>query len=170
MTRNQGKINISSRQRMSLNLPDPTPLVYINDRQLFSSFDELGFMQMIEIDEIFIDSRAIVASMNNNAGIIKIYTKKPKKGYFSKPNPNSFFMKDAFSDNVSFKNEEYANTQSIGFDNFAILGWFPRISSNESGDFGFDVIDYNKTKSKIIIDGMDSEGNLFHEEKIVDLK
>ena len=37
-------------------------------------------------------------------------------------------------------------------------------------DFGFDVIDYNKTKSKIIIDGMDSEGNLFHEEKIVDLK
>ena len=170
VTRNQGKINISSRQRMSLNLPDPTPLVYINDRQLFSSFDELGFMQMIEIDEIFIDSRAIVASMNNNAGIIKIYTKKPKKGYFSRPNPNSFFMKDAFSDNVSFKNEEYANTQSIGFDNFAILGWFPRISSNESGDFGFDVIDYNKTKSKIIIDGMDSEGNLFHEEKIVDLK
>jgi len=170
VTRNQGKINISSRQRMSLNLPDPTPLVYINDRQLFSSFDELGFMQMIEIDEIFIDSRAIVASMNNNAGIIKIYTKKPKKGYFSKPNPNSFFIKDAFSDNVSFKNEEYANIQSIGFDNFAILGWFPRISSNESGDFGFDVIDYNKTKSKIIIDGMDSEGNLFHEEKIVDLK
>jgi hypothetical protein len=170
VTRNQGKINISSRQRMSLNLPDPTPLVYINDRQLFSSFDELGFMQMIEIDEIFIDSRAIVASMNNNAGIIKIYTKKPKKGYFSKPNPNSFFIKDAFSDNVSFKNEEYANTQSIGFDNFAILGWFPRISSNESGDFGFDVIDYNKTKSKIIIDGMDSEGNLFHEEKLVELK
>lgn len=170
VTRNQGKINISSRQRMSLNLPDPTPLVYINDRQLFSSFDELGFMQMIEIDEIFIDSRAIVASMNNNAGIIKIYTKKPKKGYFSKPNPNSFFIKDAFSDNVSFKNEEYANIQSIGFDNFAILGWFPRISSNESGDFGFDVIDYNKTKSKIIIDGMDSEGNLFHEEKIVDFK
>ena len=170
VTRNQGKINISSRQRMSLNLPDPTPLVYINDRQLFSSFDELGFMQMIEIDEIFIDSRAIVASMNNNAGIIKIYTKKPKKGYFSKPNPNSFFIKDAFSENVSFKNEEYANIQSIGFDNFAILGWFPRISSNESGDFGFDVIDYNKTKSKIIIDGMDSEGNLFHEEKIVDLK
>jgi hypothetical protein len=125
---------------------------------------------MIEIDEIFIDSRAIVASMNNNAGIIKIYTKKPKKGYFSKLNPNSFFLKEAFTDNGTFKNEEYLNPQSIGFNNFAILGWSSRISSNENGDFKFDVIDYNKDKSKIIIEGMDGEGNLFHEEKIVELK
>jgi len=170
VSRNQGKVSISSRQKTSLNLPNPTPLVYINDRQLFSSYDELGFMQMIEIDEIFIDSRAIVASMNNNAGIIKIYTKKPKKGYFSKLNPNSFFLKEAFTDNGTFKNEEYLNPQSIGFNNFAILGWSSRISSNENGDFTFVVIDYNKDKSKIIIEGMDGEGNLFHEEKIVELK
>lgn len=169
VTRNQGKINISSRQRMSLNLPDPTPLVYINDRQLFSSFDELGFMQMIEIDEIFIDSRAIVASMNNNTGIIKIYTKKPKKEYFSK-SPNSLFIKEGFANTVFFKNEEYLNTKSVGFDNFAILGWFPRISTNDQGNFVFDIIDYNKDKAKIIIEGMDSQGNLFHEEKLVELK
>ena len=170
VTRNQGKINISSRQRTSLNLPDPTPLVFINDRQLFSSYDELGFMQMIEIDEIFIDSRAIVASMNNNAGIIKIYTKKPKKGYYNKPNPNSFFIKDGFSNNAPFKNEEYLNTQSVGFDNYALLAWSPREFSNEKGDFSFEVIDYNKTNIRIIVEGMDSEGNLFHEERVVDLK
>ena len=34
----------------------------------------------------------VTALVSIAAGIIKIYTKKPKKGYFSKPNPNSFFI------------------------------------------------------------------------------
>ena len=79
-------------------------------------------------------------------------------------------IKEGFADTVFFKNEEYLNTQSVGFDNFAILGWFLRISTNDQGNFVFDIIDYNKNKAKIIIEGMDSEGNLFHEEKLVELK
>ncbi|MDI1315821.1 hypothetical protein [Flavobacterium sp.] len=168
--RDEGNIKITVRQKNSLNLPDQTPLVYVNDRMLFNSYDEIEFMKMIDIEEIYIDSHAIVASMNNNHGIIKIYTKRPKTGYFSKPNPNSFFIKEAFSENVSFKNAEYDNTQTKGFDNFGVIGWSPRIITTENGNFSFDVIDYNKSKCKIIIEGMTPEGELFQTERIVELK
>lgn len=168
--RDEGNLKITVRQKTSLNLPDQTPLVYVNDRMLFGSYDEIEFMKMIDIDEIYIDSHAIVASMNNNCGIIKIYTKRAKTGYFDKPKPNAFFIKDAFSDTVSFKNADYENTQSQGFDNFGLLGWSSRIVSTENGNFTFDVIDYNKAKCRIIVEGMTPEGKLFQEEKIVELK
>ncbi len=168
--RNEGNIKITVRQKNSINLPDQTPLVYVNDRMLFNSYSEIEFMKMTDIEEIYIDSHAIVASMNNNHGIIKIYTKRPKTGYFNKPNPNSFFIKDAFSEIVPFKNSEYENTQTKGFDNFGVLGWSPRIITNESGDFMFDVMDYNKSKCKIIIEGITPEGKLVQAEKIVELK
>ena len=168
--RDEGNLKITVRQKTSLNLPDQTPLVYVNDRMLFGSYDEIEFMKMIDIDEIYIDSHAIVASMNNNCGIIKIYTKRAKTGYFDKPKPNAFFIKDAFSDTALFRNADYENTQSQGFDNFGLLGWSPRIVSTENGTFTFDVIDYNKRKCRIIVEGMTPEGKLFQEEKIVELK
>ncbi|HNP32644.1 MAG TPA: hypothetical protein PKN96_05080 [Flavobacterium sp.] len=168
--RTPGNINITSRGKASLNLPDPTPVVYIDDRQLLFHFDELEYMQMITVDEIYIDAHAIVASMNNNQGIIKIYTKKLKTGYFSKPNPNAFFIKDAFTDAGSFKNADYQNTQTKGFDNFGIIGWLPKITSDESGNFQFEVIDYNKSKCRTIIEGMTPDGKLYHQEKTVELK
>jgi hypothetical protein len=170
VTRNLGDVYISSRQRMSVNAASPTPLVYIDDRVLFSSYNELDIMQMTEIDEIYIDSHKIGASMNNNVGIIKIYTKKPQNNLFSKPDPNSFFVKEAYSLNYPFKNSDYQNTQNKGFDNFGILGWSALIKTNENGDFMFDLVDYNKPKCKIILEGMTAEGEVYHQEKIIDLK
>lgn len=170
VTRNLGDVYISSRLRTSVNAASPTPLIYIDDRVLFSSFNELDIMQMTEIDEIYIDSHKIGASMNNNVGIIKIYTKKPQNNLFSKPDPNSFFVKEAYSLNYPFKNSDYQNTQTKGFDNFGILGWSAFIKANENGDFMFDVIDYNKPRCKIILEGMTVEGEVYHQEKIIDLK
>jgi len=134
------------------------------------SYAEIEFMKMIDIDEIYIDNHAVVASMNNNHGIIKIYTKRAKNGYFDKTDPNAFFIKEAFSDAVSFKNDNYENTQSQGFDNFGILGWSPKTISADNGNILFEVTDFNKAKCKVIIEGMTPEGKLFQEEKTVDLK
>lgn len=170
VSREIGNVQISARGNSSLNSANPTPLVFIDERQLYFNFDELELLQMINIDEIYIDPRAIVASINNNQGIIKIYTKKPKNSYFSKSNPNSFFIKEAFSNNDSFKNSDYQSTLSKGFDNFGIIGWSPKIKSDEKGNFLFSIIDYNKQNCKVIIEGMTSDGQLFHEEKIVELK
>ncbi len=169
VTRNLGDVYITSTQRMSLNSSNPTPLVYIDDR-LLSSYNELDIMQMTEIDEIYIDSHAIATSINNNAGIIKIYTKKPENKIFSKPDPNSFFVEEAYSINHPFINSDYQNTQSTGFENYGVLGWSALIRSNDNGDFQFDITDLNKPKCKVIVEGISAEGELYHQEKIVELK
>ena len=170
VTRNMGDVYITIRQRMSLNSANPTPLISIDDRILFSSFNELDIMQMTEIDEIYISAHTMSASMNNNVGTIRIYTKKPQNNVFGKPDPNSFFVKQAYSVYYPFKNSDYQNTQSKGFDNYGIIGWSALTRTGDSGDFLFDVIDYNKSKCRVIIEGMTADGELYHEEKTIDLK
>ena len=105
-------------------------------------------------------------------GIIKVYTKKNNCTicYQQKTNPNLFYIKNGFSRINTFKNPDYDNIQNEGFDNFGIIQWSPRITSDDSGQFIFEIPSYNLLKGKLIIEGITSEGKLFHEEKIVDLK
>lgn len=165
-----GKINIYSRLPQISAGPPPTPIVYIDDRQLYFDYYELEFLKMDEIDEIYINALAIVAGINNNLGIIRIYTKKQQNTYSKKSNPNSFFVKDAFSKNSTFQNSEYENASSNGFNNFGTINWFTKTISDSNGDFIFDILDYNKKNCKIIIEGMTTDGQIFHEEKVVQLK
>ena len=163
-----GKINIYTRLPGVAQLP--TPIVYIDDRQLYFDYQELEFIKMDELDEIYINSIAIVPSINNNLGIIRIYTKKQQNAYSKKPNPNSFFVKDAFSKSSTFQNLDYAGASSNGFNNFGIISWFTKTISDSNGNFTFDILDYNKKNCKIIIEGMTTDGQIFHEEKVAQLQ
>jgi hypothetical protein len=164
-----GKINIYSALPSGGLLP-PTPVVYIDDRQLYFDYYELEFLKMDDLDEIFINSLAIMPNINNNIGIIRIYTKKQQNTYSKKPNPNSFFVKDGFSKSNTFQNLEYENASSNGFNNFGTINWFTKTISDSNGNFTFDILDYNKKNCKIIIEGMTTDGQIFHEEKVVQLK
>jgi hypothetical protein len=132
--------------------------------------DELDIMLMEEIDEIYLSPYAIVPSLNNNQGVIKIYTKKLPPKRIQKQDTNKFFVQSAFAHNINFKNVIYDSIQNEGFDNYGIMQWTPKITSDDSGQFFFEIPNYNITKSKIIMEGMTPEGKLFHEEKIIDLK
>ncbi|WP_233584080.1 hypothetical protein [Flavobacterium sp. GSP6] len=165
-----GKINIYSRLPQLSVGPPPTPIVYIDDRQLYFDYYELEFLKMDELDEIYINALAIVAGGNNNLGIIRIYTKKQQNTHSKKSNPNSFFVKDAFSKSSTFQNLEYENASSNGFNNFGTINWFTKTISDSNGNFTFDILDYNKKNCKIIIEGMTTDGQIFHEEKVVQLK
>ena len=164
-----GKINIYCRLP-SFGGPPPTPIVYIDDRQLYFDYYELEFLKMDELDEIYISALAIVPSINNNLGIIRIYTKKQQNTYSKKSNPNSFFVKDAFSKSNTFQNLEYENASSNGFNNFGTINWFTKTISDSNDNFTFDIVDYNIINCKIIIEGMTTDGQIFHEEKVVQLK
>ena len=134
------------------------------------SHDELDMMLMGEIDEIYLSPYAIVPSVNNYQGVIKIYTKKLPGKRLQKQDTNKFYVQNAFAHNINFKNADYTNTQSEGFENYGLINWSPKITTDESGQFIFDIIDYNKPKGRIIIEGMTPEGKLFQEEKTIDLK
>jgi hypothetical protein len=168
--RNRGTVQILSRVRSSINGAQSTPNVYIDERQLMT-FDELDMLTSDEVDEVYLDPYAIVASVNNKAGVIKIYRKKGiTTNSKQKPDPNSFYIKDGFARYFGFKNVDYEMSQNEGFDNYGLIDWIPEIVHDESGQFQFKVMDFNKKKCKIIIEGMTFEGKLFHEEQLVELK
>jgi hypothetical protein len=170
VVKNLNSIQIYSKIRSSINGAQATPEVYIDER-LLMSLDELDMMSDDEVDEIYLDPYAIVPSMNNKQGIIKIYKKKnSSSNYKQKTDANSFYIKEGFARFNGFKNADYEQTANDGFDNYGLIHWSPSIKSDESGQFLFEITNYNKNKVKTVIDGMDSEGNLFHEEKVVELK
>ena len=163
---------IYSRLRTSINADQPSPDVYIDDRRLMST-QELADIKMNELYEIYLDPHAIVPSLNNKMGVIKLYTIRNNCAtcYQQKvAKTDEFFIKDGFSYIYNFKNVEYDNVQNEGFNNFGIIQWAPRTTSDESGQFIFKIPNYNLAKGKLIIEGITPEGKLFHEEKIVDLK
>ncbi|WP_333599463.1 hypothetical protein [Flavobacterium sp.] len=169
VSRDFGSVTIYSSLRTTLRSARATPLIYIDERIVMTP-DELTMIQMNEIDEIYLNPHAIVPGMNNYEGIIKIYRKKISfSSYNQKPDPNSFYVKEGFSRYTFFKNADYENTQSQGFDNCGLINWSPRIQTDDSGQFLFEITDYNKPKGKVIIEGMTNEGQLFQEEKIIDL-
>ena len=143
-----GNINIYCRLPRVGAGPPPTPIVYIDDRQLYFDYYELEFLKMDELDEIYINALAIVPGINTLM-IIRIYTKKELDTYSKKSNPNSFFVKDAFSKSSTFQNLEYENASSNGFNNFGTINWFTKTIIDSNGNFTFDILDYNKKTAKL---------------------
>ncbi|WP_162127228.1 hypothetical protein [Flavobacterium phycosphaerae] len=162
-------ITVYSRNRNSLHAAQPTPEITINGRVLMSH-DELGIMDMSEIDEIYLSPYAIVPSIKNNMGVIKIYTKKNIPNAVVKQDINSFYFKEGFARYFGFKNADYENSQSSGFNNYGLLHWASSIVTDENGQFTFEITNYNKPKAKVIIEGITNDGQLFQEEKTIDLQ
>ncbi len=157
-----GEVSITSRQISSLLGARPTPEVFIDDRVLFS-FAELDMMDMVEIDEIYINANAIVPSTRNKQGIIKIYR---RKNFTSKSIIKSvpFLIKEGFESNSSFMNNEYQSFANKGFENYGIVDWYQTILTDEKGNFLFEFQDANIKNYKIIIQGFTIDGELIHKE------
>lgn len=167
--RSFGEVAIYSRINNSMNSARPTPQIIIDGRVVM---DQLEFtsMRMIDFEEIYLSPNAIVAGMQNFSGIIKAYTKKTFKPNRIKDNPNTVMLKEAFSSYPSFSNANYQSTQNSGFDYYGLIEWKPLLCVNDEDQFLFRVTDYNKPQVKVIIEGITPEGQLIHEEILMDMK
>lgn len=165
-----GELFIFSKGQYSLNASQPIPAIYIDGRQIMS-FVEIEFLQMEDIDEIYLNPNAIVPGIGNFMGIIKIYTKKIKsfKKYYENDLKDVFFT-EGFSMYVNFKNAEYDTVGYNVFNKLGVLDWSPRIFTDGNSDFSIKFTNYNQQKGKSIIQGMTNDGVLFQEESIIELK
>jgi hypothetical protein len=164
-----GNVTVYARNRTTVNSAPATPQISIDERVLMTH-NELDMMLMEEIDEIYLSPYAIVPSFNNFQGVIKIYTKKIPPKRLKKQDTDLIYIQNAFAHNINFKNVIYDSIQNEGFYNYGIIHWTPRLTSDESGQYLFEIPNYNRSYGKIIIEGMTPEGKLFHEEKTIDLK
>lgn len=169
VVRNVGEVTIYSRINNTLNSSPPTPQIIIDGRVAMSQL-ELTSIRMADIDEIYLSPHAIVPSINNNLGVIKVYRKKNFSTGKVKQDPNTFVVTDAFSTYPPFVNADYESTQSEGFDNYGLIEWVSGVTADENGQFLFNVVDYNKPKVKVVIEGISPEGKLIHEESSIEMK
>lgn len=169
VVRNLSSVTIYSRHRNSINAAQPQPEITIDGRTVMTH-DELTSLSMSEIDEIYISPHAIVASMKNNMGAIHIYTKQSFAKYTPKQDPNSFYIKEGFSRNTNFKNADYINSNSEGFDYYGIMEWVPQINTDENGIFNATISSFKKKKAKYVLEGMTNDGKIYHQTQVIELK
>jgi hypothetical protein len=158
------EVHIYSKGKSSINAANSEPLIYIDNIQLLDH-SQLRNIQMSEVDELYINPVALVPSIRNFYGVIKVYLKKG--GSYNKPKNATpdIIVKDGFSRPKPFENVEYASTQSKGFENFGLIDWEPSIMTDENGEFKLSVPKTGQPAIKVLIEGFSADGKLISEIK-----
>lgn len=161
-------VGIYGRTINTINGQRTTPMIYI-DNMMLMSFDQLLMMQTADIDEFYVNQHAIVATVNNKMGIIKMYMKKNFTSSKKKISPTSFLVEDGFAMITAFKNSAYSSTDTRGFENFGVIDWEPLITTNEKGEFTIEIPRTGQNSAKVLIEGFNADGTLVSEVKTISL-
>ena len=158
-----GALQIYSRTVNSINAAQAGPIVYIDGVQALD-FSMLPLILMSEVDEIYMSSTAIVPSIRNYQGIIRIYLKKGVRPG-RKPNTPEIIIKNTFEKALPFENVTYNSVDDKGFDNFGIIDWQSTIMTNEKGEFTLSIPKMSSKPLKVLIEGFSADGKLISEIK-----
>jgi hypothetical protein len=143
VSRQNGHVTITTGHSGFSGAPSK-PEVYVSDH-IIMSFDDLDDTRIEDVDEIYMDPHAVVASMQNKTGIIRIYMKKIDLGP-GKSTALNVQVKDGFSPVKKFSCPLYADVRSEAFRKFGVLQWQPNVIPDEKGEFHFDLPDTGCSK------------------------
>jgi hypothetical protein len=124
--------------------------VWLNDI-LLVDLDELKFINMDDIDEIYLNPNINPVGMNNNQGIIRIYLKEK----VSKPlrkDTQIITIKDGFSIYKPYKQLSYISKLDDAFFSFGIYNWEPNYHTNNKGEIDIDISKI--TNANVLIEGI----------------
>lgn len=161
------QVSITGRATTSINGGATRPVVFIDNIQIFD-FSILQNMLLDELDEIYLNPNALVPSVRNNHGIIRMYRKAPKMTV-AKTNLMSAQLYDGFTQPSKFKNLNYTSATDEGFLNYGVINWIPAVLTDEKNNFQLEVPNYNQRKVKLIIEGFTYDGEMISETQIIDL-
>ncbi|AXG73259.1 hypothetical protein DVK85_03060 [Flavobacterium arcticum] len=163
-----GTVSITGRTINTINGQATTPMIYIDNMQVLS-FDILWNMQTEDIDEFYVNQHAVVPSVNNRMGIIRIYMRKDYSSKAKNNSPASFLVKNGFKRITPFKNNIYLSTATKGFENFGVIDWEPLITTDEKGGFKLELPHTGQNSIKLLIEGISPDGKLISEIKTINL-
>lgn len=162
-----GNVKIVSRTRTSINGGQSGPIIYIDNIQLLDH-SNLSMYQMSEVDEIYMSAHAIVPSLRNFTGIIRVYLKKGVNFNKTKE-PSALLIRNGFARWAKFENITYGSYTDDGYRAFGVIGWEPNLSSNEAGEFSFTVPFTGQKEVKLLIEGFSADGVLISDVKTISL-
>lgn len=157
-------VDIISRSTFS---GEARPIVFVDDFQV-EDFSFLRSIWMNQLDEIYINANALVPSVRNNKGIIRMYRKTP---IFSAPKDNLKYTKliNGFSVSPKFENSKYSSTLSDGFKFYGVVNWISTILLDDKKTFEIEIPNYNQKKVEVIIEGFTYDGQIISETHTIDL-
>ncbi len=161
-------VRISGRHKTSINGNFTSPLVYLNDVRLLS-FDQLIDIRMDELDEIYLSTTAIIASITGNNGIIKLYSKGPDYSKI-KNKSKPFIITGGYMRILPFINSEYISKSDKSFENFGLIHWIPNLVTDDNGNYKFNIPNDGIKKIKLIIEGVTNEGAIISEVKEISIE
>lgn len=165
---NNEEVKILGRSRTTINGGANGPAVYLDNVQLMS-FDILRSIELEDVDEIYMNAHAIVPSVRNFIGIIKIYMKKGMDYRRKKSAAPEIVIKKGFQRGRRFRNTEYASLNDIGFKKFGLVTWEPYILTDEGGNFKFRPNNNVPNTVKVLIEGFSANGKLISEIRTVSI-
>jgi hypothetical protein len=165
VSQTNGDIQVYSRLKTTVNAAQATPEISLNGR-ILTQHDELRDIKLEEVDEVYLNPHAIVASIKNNIGVIKIYMKKLDFGN-AKPQTKSYEIKEGFAALKNFENPVMASTTDTGFRNFGVVQWIPTVLTDDKGAFSFDIPQTGLKTVTISVEGFTPDGQLISERQTV---
>jgi hypothetical protein len=136
---------------------------------LMMDYDIVRTIYMEDIDEIYMDARAIVPSVRNNEGIIKVYLKRDVR-IKKQSGANKVLIRHGFENIATFENVTYGSTSDEGFANFGLIGWEPFIVSDAGGNFNFKIPVTDQKTVRVLIEGFAADGTLISDVKTIRVK
>jgi hypothetical protein len=169
VTNSGTSVSIFGRTQTTINGQRTTPMIYIDNIQVLN-FDVLMNIQTADVDEFYVNQHAVVSSVNNKMGIIRIYMKKNFAFREKKFQETAFTVTNGFERINRFKNIFYSSTTGKGFDNYGLVDWQPLLITDENGNFSFSIPRTLQNTVKILIEGFNAEGKLISEIKTISLE
>lgn len=145
------------------------PIVFIDDVYI-QDYNTLRDYGLETIDEIYISREHRDVSYFKSKGIIKIYSKKTTQiSNVLKDKSPSLLIKNGFQNINSFENVKYNGVKDAGFNTYGTIDWKQNIFTDQEGNFKFSIPNLYQNKVKIVIEGINNDGQLISASQIIDV-
>ena len=158
---------ITGRTINTLNGQPTQPMVYVDNMRLLS-FEMLQNVQTVDVDEIYLNPHAVVPSVDNKMGVIRIYM---KKGFRKSKDVSdtSMIVQNGFAKQAPFENANYISTSDKGYENFGIVHWDATVLPDATGEFTLEIPRSSQKTLKVLIEGFSADGKMISEIKTLNL-
>jgi hypothetical protein len=152
----------SLRHAFSSDVSDTTPSIFVDNFQIFD-LNVLYELELINVDEIYIDKTGTSTLTTGGLGTIRIYLKKGVNNGYLKKKHTTLIVTSGFENPKTFKSTDFAFSKENSL--FGTIQWSPNVFLDANQIFEIFFPKINQKEVLVVIEGFTVEGNLISEIK-----
>lgn len=152
----------STRHAFSGNESAATPSIFVDNFQIFD-LNVLYDLDLVNVDEIYIDKTGTSAVSSGGLGTIRIYLKKGVNNSYLQKKHTTLIVKSGFAKPKTFKTIEFAFSKEFYL--FGTLQWSPSVFLDANQIFEVKFPNTNQKEVLVMIEGFTIDGQFVSEIK-----